>query len=101
MTLTDIRSAHVDIDFEDLTVFESSLLQRIIAGSRRLRGETNTKERRSIIKDVLLQLLSHFDRHIRHEVIMQTIFCLAFAIFLRIDEFTYSAKDMKNKEFGQ
>ena len=87
------------MDFEDLTVFESSLLQRIIAESRRLQSETNTKERRPIIKDVLLQLLPHFDRHTRHEVIIQTVFCLLFATFLRIDEFTYSVKNMKNKKF--
>ena len=89
------------MNFGNLTVFESPLLQRIVIDNRRLRDEVETKERRSIIKDVLLQILSHFDRYIKHKTIMQTTFCLVFVVFLRVDEFIYSVKDMKNEEFGK
>lgn len=57
--LTGVRSAHVDMGYEDLAVFHNPQLQRIIAGIRRLRGEAGTKERRPITKDLLLQVLSH------------------------------------------
>ena len=53
--LTDLRSAHIDIGFEeDLDAFHSLSLQRVIAGIRRLRGEAGTQERRPITKDLLL-----------------------------------------------
>lgn len=34
--LIDVKSAHVNMRFEDLSVFQNSQLQRIIVGSRRL-----------------------------------------------------------------
>ena len=52
--LTGVRSAHVDLGYEDLIVFHNPQLQRIIAGIRRLRGEAGIKQRRSITKDLLL-----------------------------------------------
>lgn len=52
--LTGLRSAHVDMGFDDLSVFHHPQLQRIIAGSRRLHGEADIKERRAITKDLLL-----------------------------------------------
>ncbi len=47
--------------FEDLAVFHHPLLQRVINGVRRLRGEADTKERRPITRDLLLRVLSQFD----------------------------------------
>ncbi len=50
--LTGVKSAHVDMGFEDLSVFHSPRPKRIIDGSRRLRGEIDTQERRPVTKDV-------------------------------------------------
>ena len=73
--------------YEDLDIFSSLQLQRCIAGIRRLRGEADTKERRPITRDILLQILTSFDKTILLGVILYTSFYLAFAGFLRIGEF--------------
>ena len=55
--LTGLRSVHVDMGYTDLGVFHNPMLQRIIAGIRRLRGEAETKERCPITRDLLLRML--------------------------------------------
>ena len=95
-----VRSLHVDMSYEDLLPFHSPLLKRVIAGLCRMRGEAETRERRSITKDLLLQMLSYFDRKTREGVTLYTVFCLVFAGFLRSGEFTYTAKDLQDPEFS-
>ncbi len=89
--LTGVRSAYVDIGFDDLSMFYSAQLERIIAGIRRLHGEANTKERCPITKDVLLRILVLFNRSTRLGATLYVSFYLAFAAFLRVGEFTYTA----------
>lgn len=59
--LTGLGSAQIDMGHENLAVFYSPLLQRLIAGSRRLHDEADIKERLSITKDILLKLIVVFD----------------------------------------
>ena len=73
--------------YKDLDIFSSLQLQRYIAGIRRLRGEADTKERRPITRDILLQILTSFDKTILLGVTLYTSFYLVFAGFLRIGEF--------------
>ena len=47
--LIGLRLVYVDMGYIDLSVFQNPLLQRIIAGIRRMRGEAEIKERRPII----------------------------------------------------
>ena len=87
--------------YEDLSVFHSPLLQLMIIGSRRLRGEADTKERRPITKDLLLKILPFLDQRTKKGATLYAAVCLAFAAFLRIGEFTYTARDLQAEEFGQ
>ncbi len=82
--------------FEDLAVFHHPLLQRVINGVRRLRGEADTKERRPITRDLLLRVLSQFDTTTRQGATLHASFCLAFAAFLRVGEFTWTEADLKD-----
>ena len=71
----------------------------MIIDIRRLRGESETKERYLITKEVLLRLLPLFNKVIRGGITMYAAFCLAFVGFLRIGEFIYSARDWKDTDF--
>ena len=66
-----------------------------------MRDELGVKERRPITYDLLLLLLSKIDKSSRIEANLYTAFYLAFADFLRIDEFTYSAKNRRDPEFAK
>lgn len=87
--------------YEDLDMFHSPQLERIVAGIRRLKGEANTRERNPVTKEILLRLLPQFDRTTLHGVTIQASFCLAFAAFLRVGEFTYNEKDMEDEDFSE
>ena len=91
----------MDMGYEDLDVFSHLQLQRCIAGVRRLRGEADTKERRPITRDVLLQILTSFDKTTLLGATLHASFCLAFAGFLRIGEFTWSGPDLLQHDFRQ
>ena len=99
--LTGVRSAHVDMGYNDLTPFHSPQVERIIAGYRRMHGEAGTLERRPITKDLLLQMLPYFNLRTREGCTLHAAFCLAFAGFLRVGEFIYSAKDLNSPDFSQ
>ena len=99
--ITGLRSVHVDMGYKDLLSFYSPRIERIIAGIRRLRGKARTLERRPITKNLLLQILPYFNYGTREDSTLHTAFCLAFAAFLRVGEFTYSAKDLADPNFSQ
>ena len=85
--------------YRDLSAFHSSKLKRIIAGIRRLYGETDTQERRLITKDLLVKILPYIDRKTREDATIYAAFCLVFTTFLRVEEFTYSLRDRRKADF--
>ena len=93
--LTGLRSHHIDIGYAggDIEAFHHPTLQRVIAGIRRLQGDDQTRERRPITRDLLLQLLNQFDKSTIQGATWHASFCLAFAGFLRMGEFTWSLSD--------
>ena len=100
--IINVRSAHVDMGYEVLDMFHSSQLERIVAGIRRLLGEADARsERKPITKDILLRLLTQFNRSILHGATIQAFFCLVFAAFLRVGEFTYTEKDLEDDNFDR
>ena len=98
--LTGLRLAYVDMGYTDLSVFHNPLLQRIIAGIRRMHREAEIKERRPITRDLLIRILYLCDDNTMANANLYAVFCLAFAGFLRISEFTYSADDRAAPDFA-
>lgn len=90
--LTRVRSFQVDIGAtkNELEVFHHPTLERIIQVIRPLRGEPNVKERLPITRPILLKMLGLLDTTTRIGATLHAAFCLAFAGFLRIGEFTWS-----------
>ena len=54
--------------FENLTVFDSVQLKRVVDDTRRLRDEDEIRERCLITKNVLLRLLKCFYKIIKHNI---------------------------------
>ena len=78
------------LDEAELKVYSHPILQRVIKGLRRLYGEGDTQERQPITRDILLKLISRFDQTTLEGANLHAAFCLAFAGFLRMGEFTYN-----------
>lgn len=90
--LTGLRSFYVDIGYRD-DVFDNPVIKRVINGIRRLRGEGDTMERRPITRDVLIHILSTLSQNTLAGATLHAAYCLAFAGFLRIGEFTWDQGD--------
>ena len=89
--MAGLRSLRLDCTLgeAELKVYSYPILQRVIAGLRRLYREGDTRERRPITREVLLKLVSRFNQTTLEGANLHSAFCLAFAGFLRMGEFTY------------
>lgn len=96
-----LRSYHVDVGHSsvEMEIFASSMVKRIVDGIKRERGGEIFRERLPITKDVLLRILKTLDTNSSEGLNLHAAFCLAFAGFLRIGEFTYSATERDQHEF--
>lgn len=86
---------------EEMEDFSHPTLQELVAGIKRLRGEAGTKERRPITRPLLFQIVGQFDQKTLEGATLHAAFTLAFAAFLRIGEFTWTAADFRDLDFYQ
>ncbi len=100
--LIDLRSHHIDIEYSDIEIetFHHSTLQRIIVEIWRLQDDDQTRKQRFITPNLLLLLLRQFDQSIIEETTWHASFCLMFASFLRMSEFTWSQSN-RTSDFKQ
>ena len=77
------------LDLSELDVYSHPVLHRIITGIRRFRGEGKMRKQQPITRDILFCLLLQFKTHTVKGANLHAAFCLAFAGFLRMREFTY------------
>ena len=90
--LIDLRSHHIDVEYSDIEIkiFHHFTLQRIIVEIQKLQDDDQTCKRKSITWNLLLLLLRQFDQSIIKETTWHASFCLMFANFLHMNEFTWS-----------
>ena len=98
--LTGLRSYCVDLRIPDLSAFEDPRLQRILRGIKIFHAarEAGTRERLPITKDLLLHLVARLDTPTHEGATLRATFCIAFAAFLRIGEFTWTMADWKSDD---
>ena len=73
---------------QELDIFHTLVLQRVIADIRRFDGEPDVKERHPITQPVLRAMLAQFNRNTRIGANLYAAFYLAFAGFLQMGKFT-------------
>jgi hypothetical protein len=88
--LIEIRFYHVDISHFDeiLRIFQSNFLQKMINEIKRVHEKASTRERLSIVRLILMQLLETLDTSTLLNAILYSTFILTFAVLLRLDEIT-------------
>lgn len=89
--MAGLQSLRLDyaLDKAKLEVYGHLMLQRIIAGLRRLYEKGDTHEHRPITRNILLKLISRFDQTTLEGANLHAAFCLAFAGFLQMGKFIY------------
>lgn len=98
--LAGLRSFLVDLGVSDLQIFQHPSIHRMITGLKRREGEVDKRERLPVTRDILLKLLTQLDTKVETHAIIHAAYCLAFAAFLRVGEFTYSARDLRDLDFS-
>lgn len=90
--LAGLQSLHLEctLDEAELKVYSHPMLQRIIKSFWRIYKEGDIWQRRPITCDILLKLISRFDSTTLKRANLHAVFCLAFAEFFRMGEFTYN-----------
>jgi hypothetical protein len=88
--LTKVKSYYVDMKHldETLHIFYSNALQRMINEIKQVHEKSRSRERLSIVRLILMQLLETFDLSTLFNAILHSTFILTFAALLRLNEIT-------------
>jgi hypothetical protein len=89
--LIEIKFYHVDMRHLDeiLRIFQSNFLQRMINEIKRVHEKTNTREKLSIVRLILMQLFKTFAMSTLLDAILHSTFILVFTTLLRLDKITW------------
>jgi hypothetical protein len=96
--LTEVKSYHVDMRHldETLCIFHNNALQRMINEIKRVHEKSRSREKLSIVKFILMQLLETLDSSTLLDAILHSTFILTFAAFLRLDEITWIEENINS-----
>ena len=95
--ISHLRSYHIDKGYST-DVFNDERIKRILRGAARKYGNRPKRERLEITSEILKAILVTL-RHTHDDINIYAAFCIAFAGFLRIGEFTWST--WNNRSFLQ
>jgi len=90
--LAGVKSYQLDLGI-DCKAFSDPRLERTIQGIKRDHNEPERRIRTPLTCPYLLKVLSALTGNYYEDVVIYTAFTLAFAGFLRVDEFTYKESD--------
>lgn len=102
--LTGLKSHHIDVscyrrDIDD--VFSHGQLERMYRGIKMSQYTDNRVRKLPITKNFLILILRTLDTATVYGANYHAAFCLAFAGFLRLGEFTYELEDTRDRTFDQ
>jgi len=95
--ISHLRSYHIDNGYST-NVFNDERIKRILRGAARKYGNRPKRERLEITSEILKAILVTL-RHTHDDINIYATFCIAFAGFLHIGEFTWST--WNNRSFLQ
>jgi len=91
--LAGIKSYQLDLGIE-CTAFADPRLERTIHGIKRDHQEPERRIRTPLTRPHLILILRHLSRSHYNDIATRAAFTLAFAAFLRVEEFTYKPTDL-------
>jgi len=90
--LAGMKSYQLDLGIE-CTAFADPRLERTIQGIKRDHKEPETRTRTPLTRPCLLRILRYLPGFNYNDLVTRDAFTLAFAGFLRVEEFTYKPTD--------
>ena len=87
--IASLKSHLIDCGYDNSIFENDSQIKRILRGVKKVNGLKPKNERLPITRDIVIKLMAQCDTSF-NDITMRTAICVAFAGFLRTDEFMYS-----------
>ena len=97
--LCKLKTWQTNIEWQNIKTFEHFALKNIITNVKKIQNKSNKQLKKFIIQKIFIKLLKYYDQNNEYHVNIWMIWCLIFAIFLKIREFTYSNFKKKVSDF--